>query len=381
MHAPSIYLVYLITCIPTGKIYVGRTTRPLYIRWEAHKSTRNARKHVHLRLYQDMRQYGIEQFTIQQIDIAKSFEDLKRKEREHILRLRSHLPEIGYNMSTDTSEGLELLDPASIERRCHSAHVALAGKRTAKHGVGVRLTGSHYYANISHKGVQYNVPAKSREEAMDVSDCLALHFHGAKAVLNYPNRLRTLAEIEAVFQLAVSIDAKSFSSDYHGVYRKGARFWAVLWRGKKALNIGSYLDEHEAAVAVDKARVHLRGPTASHFNFPECVKEYLSDPQALADWFEAQTIRRNRGVRYDARIDRYGVYVPLADGDLGLGYHEDPVYAARLRDMAVVYYDLREPLNYPADIETYRRNGALEVTRALADKVHGKRGPKGTSLD
>lgn len=88
-------IIYVITNKINGKRYVGQTVQHLENRWSMHKSGSSGC----LALKAAFKKYGIENFTIEQIDSANSLEELSKKEREHIKFLNSISP-LGYNLTT-----------------------------------------------------------------------------------------------------------------------------------------------------------------------------------------------------------------------------------------------------------------------------------------
>lgn len=82
-------LIYLITSLKTGKKYVGITIRSLNERWKAHQSECNDQR-INSPLKNEMRKFGIENFTIEEIGreddakILKFRESIEIKERNTI---------------------------------------------------------------------------------------------------------------------------------------------------------------------------------------------------------------------------------------------------------------------------------------------------------
>ena len=75
-------LVYLITSLKTGKQYVGITIRTMKERWKAHQSECGDDR-IQSPLKTEMREYGFENFTIEEIghtDDSKSLKELETKE-------------------------------------------------------------------------------------------------------------------------------------------------------------------------------------------------------------------------------------------------------------------------------------------------------------
>lgn len=97
--------VYCITNNTNGKKYVGVTTNGYKNRfanhvWHSRKLSGSCRA-----LYNAMRKYGQESFTVELIDTASSFEEMNNLEREHILALNTLYPN-GYNLTDGGDAGV-----------------------------------------------------------------------------------------------------------------------------------------------------------------------------------------------------------------------------------------------------------------------------------
>lgn len=88
-------IIYKITNLITNKHYIGQTVRPLQERYAEHINRANNLDSRHL--YVSMRKYGIDNFTIEQIDTANSIQDLNEKEIYWISYYDSY--NNGYNMT------------------------------------------------------------------------------------------------------------------------------------------------------------------------------------------------------------------------------------------------------------------------------------------
>ena len=65
-------IIYKITNKINNKVYIGLTTRTLKYRWSTHiTESKNLNNQKHL--YRAMRKYGIENFTIEEIDSTNDF--------------------------------------------------------------------------------------------------------------------------------------------------------------------------------------------------------------------------------------------------------------------------------------------------------------------
>lgn len=73
-------IIYKISNTINNKVYIGQTRYSLEHRFTAHKkkAMQNTISHVHL--HEAMRKYGVDNFYIEQIDIAETPEELNQKE-------------------------------------------------------------------------------------------------------------------------------------------------------------------------------------------------------------------------------------------------------------------------------------------------------------
>lgn len=90
-------IVYLIRNRVNGKVYVGKTERSLSRRWQNHVWTARQKKSLNWPLYNAIRKYGAEAFTIEPIGEASSAAQLNDLEKSYIALLGSLDPAIGYN--------------------------------------------------------------------------------------------------------------------------------------------------------------------------------------------------------------------------------------------------------------------------------------------
>lgn len=84
-------IIYKATNKKNGKIYIGQTSRTLKERMSEHI------RHNLTAFDKALQKYGIESFTVEQIDTANSIDELNEKEKYWIAKYNSVLPN-GYNM-------------------------------------------------------------------------------------------------------------------------------------------------------------------------------------------------------------------------------------------------------------------------------------------
>lgn len=91
-------IIYKITNQINNKVYIGLTTCSLEYRWARHiTESKNINNTKHL--YKSMRKYGIENFTVEEIDSTNDFKELGRLERYYIKQYNSTNPNLGYNLT------------------------------------------------------------------------------------------------------------------------------------------------------------------------------------------------------------------------------------------------------------------------------------------
>lgn len=98
-------IIYLVTHVESGKMYVGLTVQTFELRWNQHKE--DSRKHYiksEESLHAAMREFGHTAFEIAIIDRGTTKTDLEAKERKWIRRLETMVPK-GFNISTGGTSG------------------------------------------------------------------------------------------------------------------------------------------------------------------------------------------------------------------------------------------------------------------------------------
>lgn len=89
--------VYKITNKVNGKIYIGITNQGSGVRYYKHWS--DARKGDPCPIHKAMTKYGKENFTLEIIDFADTYDELKEKEKFYIKKFNSMDRSVGYNLT------------------------------------------------------------------------------------------------------------------------------------------------------------------------------------------------------------------------------------------------------------------------------------------
>ena len=87
--------IYAIRNKVTGRIYIGRTGR-LKDRYIQHMRALYYNNHTNELMQQDFNEYGVDSFTFSVIDEVRTYDEM-HKEHDWMYRLKSYLPEFGYN--------------------------------------------------------------------------------------------------------------------------------------------------------------------------------------------------------------------------------------------------------------------------------------------
>lgn len=90
-------IIYKITNSINSKIYIGQTMQNLAHRWHEHSRPHRGRNKIKSAISAAIRKYGKENFKIEQIDSAKTIEELNIMESTYIKAFNSLSPN-GYNL-------------------------------------------------------------------------------------------------------------------------------------------------------------------------------------------------------------------------------------------------------------------------------------------
>ena len=137
-------LIYKVTNRVNGKVYIGQTTKTIQTRWKKHCI---AAKSDNLPFHKAIRKYGAENFTVEQIDIAASADELNKKEIYWIAFYNSRLPN-GYNVCTGGGgmSGYKASEETRIKlRKSHFGY---------KHSAETLRKMSEIRAGVNHWGVR-----------------------------------------------------------------------------------------------------------------------------------------------------------------------------------------------------------------------------------
>jgi group I intron endonuclease len=96
------YEVYKITNLINNKLYIGITNQGFKTRWYKHCS--DSIHGSEFPLHNALRKYGIDNFSVEVLEVCETIDQLKQQERYWITELKSRTTENGYNL-TDGGDG------------------------------------------------------------------------------------------------------------------------------------------------------------------------------------------------------------------------------------------------------------------------------------
>lgn len=117
IHGKDHLLIYKITNLINGKIYVGQTTKTLRQRLAKHWSEAKCASRPNNYFHNALLKYGIENFIIEKLDTASSIEELNEKEYYWIEKLHSRDKDIGYNLMTGGKSGIKSEETKELLRQ------------------------------------------------------------------------------------------------------------------------------------------------------------------------------------------------------------------------------------------------------------------------
>lgn len=102
--------VYKITCLATSRCYIGITVKPAALRFRQHKGDCLRGKTPGSRLHRAMRKYGLDSFSVDQIDVCSSWAEACEMEQAFVALFDTYAN--GYN-ATKGGEGTLGLRPTA----------------------------------------------------------------------------------------------------------------------------------------------------------------------------------------------------------------------------------------------------------------------------
>ena len=140
-------IIYKITNKLNGRVYIGQTVRTLEYRWKQH-----CRAKDNTVFHKALRKYGPENFTVEQIDIACTLDELNKKEKYWIEYY--HSVKDGYNMTEGGRSGA--VDMKRSEKTKQKIADSIRGKKHW-HATRVRnIETGEIFDTVSEAARKYN---------------------------------------------------------------------------------------------------------------------------------------------------------------------------------------------------------------------------------
>lgn len=153
--------IYKITNVLNGMTYVGQTICGIKKRFREHIHS-SLSKNTYL--YNAMRKYGKENFTIEEIDIANSLEELNQKEIYWIKKLNTKAPN-GYNLA-DGGDGVKGFHHSEETKNILKMKSTGNSNAIGKHDVSIEgrtnMSLAHRGKESSFKGKRQSLEARNK---------------------------------------------------------------------------------------------------------------------------------------------------------------------------------------------------------------------------
>lgn len=194
------------------------------------------------------------------------------------------------------------------------------------------------------------ISTKDEVQAAMVRDVAALKYYGEFAHLNFPEHR------DAYVNGSLPLRLTGGSSNYKGVYlEKNTRKWrAHMKHNGEEINIGSFNDEIEAAMAMDIVVLELCGENAN-LNFPEKIEEYRGQSlSSIRREIKKHQASQFRGVYWKPDRGKWLAKLVYQKKVYHGGYHLNENDAASAYDRkSVELFGSAGYLNFPDKINDY----------------------------
>lgn len=143
----GVFVLYLATS-PSGKRYVGITSRSVADRWWEHLQEARA-KRSNRALHNAIRKYGAASFVLTELDRADSWQELCVKEREAIAKFGTAAP-AGYNLTTG-GDGFRGRHSEATRRKMRIAHLGRVKSAEHRRNLSAALKGRRHSPEVIAK--------------------------------------------------------------------------------------------------------------------------------------------------------------------------------------------------------------------------------------
>lgn len=250
-------IIYKITNLINGKIYIGKSESPLQIRWKKHLDC--ARKKVNRYLYDAMNHYGIENFKIECMEKCENKQTLNEREKFWIKHYNSMNKKLGYNMQEGGIRGKQ---PDEVRKRAGEKRLGISW---GHHSVEIR-------ERLRQLKTGKNNPAKRPEVRKKISDTLKEKYKKGLLKINIPKvekgenhpRWHIPHTKQAKRRMCLARKGRTYEEIYG--MEKAKEMRGILkekWKGEKNPNYKNVPKEELLKIILSKRNV---GEMANHFS-------------------------------------------------------------------------------------------------------------------
>lgn len=373
------YLIYLITNLVNGKLYVGRTIKTLKKRWQEHiTASRNPKYAINFAIAK----YGPENFKIEVIEQGLDFHQMIEKEGFYIKYYNS-IVDNGYNLViNDTNGGYEFISESTQKKLTIAAHNC-ERKNSSSDGAGIKYKSqnkkSPWLAYLCIKDKFYSKYFQTKEEAVEWRDLLCCYFYREQAnIHNIDKKDWYLSQNLEKFFNEVLIGMKKSKNNYFGVIivtRNGlTKIRASIKINQKNISLGTFSNEKDAAIAYDKVKWFLT-KNCECLNFPELISEY-----------EKLDLEANYNRLLNSRLKKKysGAYLKSATGiwfssftfnkeKYSSKFDSEILAAENFDKMQLYFYKDKAKLNFPEKRDLYQQELDSQIFKPESQRLSKRR--------
>jgi group I intron endonuclease len=246
-------VIYKITNLVNGKVYVGQTVNPIK-RWNEHKYNASSKNYKgNMAITKAMSKYNIENFTFEIIDRAKTPEELNLLEEKYIEKLDCLTPK-GYNILSYNDGYIKPINKKN--KNATSKYNGVAYDNRRKNWTSF----VNFRKEFVHIGCFEN--EEDAAKARDIE--IIKDKYSGLFELNFPELRYQYLTGKIIINKNQKPETKSRTSKFIGVsfHRKSKKWRSRLYHCNKAYLLGYFNDEIDAAIAYNQKAKEIFGKEA-----------------------------------------------------------------------------------------------------------------------